>query len=63
MGDAPGAMKNMADDIEWVNPVDSSVSGTKRGKQELGDYWPACREEDGGDSEPLSRRRKTQTWC
>ena len=38
-GDAAGAMKDMADDIEWVVRGDSSVSGTKRGKEELGAYW------------------------
>lgn len=38
-GDAAGAMKDMADDIEWVVRGDHSVAGTKRGKQELGAYW------------------------
>ena len=38
-GDAAGAMKDMADDIEWVVRGDSAVSGTKRGKEELGAYW------------------------
>ena len=38
-GDAAGAMKDMAHDIEWVVRGDHSVAGTKRGKQELGAYW------------------------
>ena len=38
-GDAAGAMANMADDIEWVTPGNSAVSGTLRGKQAIGAYW------------------------
>ena len=38
-GDAAAAMKDMADDIEWVVRGDHPVSGTKRGKEELGTYW------------------------
>jgi ketosteroid isomerase-like protein len=38
-GDAAGAMANMADDIEWVTPGNSTVSGTLHGKQEIGAYW------------------------
>ena len=28
-GDAAGAMSNMADDIEWVTPGNSAVSGRR----------------------------------
>lgn len=38
-GDAAGAMENMADDVEWIVPGNSSVSGTYRGKAELGGFW------------------------
>lgn len=38
-GDAEGAMENMADDIEWITPGNSAVSGTIRGKQEVGGLW------------------------
>jgi ketosteroid isomerase-like protein len=38
-GDAAAAMENMADDIEWITPGNSAVSGTRRGKQELGELW------------------------
>ena len=38
-GDAEGAMANMADDIEWITPGNSSISGTRHGKQEVGELW------------------------
>jgi len=38
-GDAAGAMENMADDIEWITPGNSAISGTARGKQEVGALW------------------------
>jgi ketosteroid isomerase-like protein len=38
-GDAAGAMENIADDIEWITPGDSAISGTVRGKQEVGALW------------------------
>lgn len=38
-GDAAGAMADMADDIEWVTPGKSAISGTRRGKQEVGELW------------------------
>jgi hypothetical protein len=38
-GDAAGAMENMADDIEWITPGNSAISGTVRGKQEVGQLW------------------------
>src|SRR3954454_15344345 len=37
--DAEGAMKDISDSIEWVVGGDSSVTGTYRGKEELGGFW------------------------
>jgi uncharacterized protein len=38
-GDAAGAMEDLADDIVWITPGNSKVSGTRRGKQEVGELW------------------------
>jgi uncharacterized protein len=38
-GDAAAAMAEMVDDIEWITPGNSAVSGTVRGKQALGEHW------------------------
>jgi ketosteroid isomerase-like protein len=38
-GDAAAAMENMADDVEWITPGNSAVSGTRRGKEEVGALW------------------------
>lgn len=38
-GDLEGAMKNMADDIEWIVPGNSTVSGTYRGKDEVASFF------------------------
>jgi uncharacterized protein len=38
-GDPATAMAEMVDDIEWVTPGNSAVSGTVRGKQALGEHW------------------------
>jgi uncharacterized protein len=38
-GDLEGAMKNMADDIEWIVPGNSTVSGTYRGKDEVANFF------------------------
>ncbi len=38
-GDAAGAMENMADDIEWITPGDSAISGTVHGKEAVGALW------------------------
>jgi uncharacterized protein len=37
-GDVETVMSLFDDDIEWVQPGDSAISGTYRGKAELGDY-------------------------
>jgi ketosteroid isomerase-like protein len=38
-GDAEGAMANMDDSIEWRVRGDNSLTGTYRGKQEVGELW------------------------
>jgi ketosteroid isomerase-like protein len=38
-GDAEAAMANMADDVEWITPGNSAISGTLRGKQQVGGLW------------------------
>jgi len=38
-GDAAAAMADLADDVEWIVPGNSTVSGTYRGKQEVGAFW------------------------
>ena len=37
--DPEGAMKDISDSIEWVVTGNSSVSGTYRGKEEVGGFW------------------------
>jgi ketosteroid isomerase-like protein len=32
-------MENIADDIVWITPGNSTISGTARGKQEVGALW------------------------
>ncbi|MBK5307983.1 MAG: nuclear transport factor 2 family protein [Frankiaceae bacterium] len=39
--DLGGATKNMADDIEWIVPGNSSISGTYRGKDEVTKFFVA----------------------
>ncbi len=38
-GDAAGAMEAISDDIEWITPGNSAISGTVRGKQAVGELW------------------------
>jgi uncharacterized protein len=38
-GDVEGAMEAIADDVEWITPGKSAVSGTRRGKREVGELW------------------------
>jgi uncharacterized protein len=38
-GDGAGAMAAMVDDVEWIIPGKSAVSGTLHGKQALGEHW------------------------
>jgi ketosteroid isomerase-like protein len=37
--DPEGAMKDISDSIEWVVGGNSSVTGTYRGKDEVGGFW------------------------
>jgi ketosteroid isomerase-like protein len=43
-GDAAGAMENIADDVEWIVPGNSAISGIHRGKEEVGKLWQALAE-------------------
>jgi uncharacterized protein len=38
-GDAEGAMANIADDVEWITPGNSAISGTLHGRQDVGALW------------------------
>ncbi|MFD4182748.1 nuclear transport factor 2 family protein [Rhodococcus sp. NPDC058514] len=38
-GDAEAAMANLADDLEWIVPGNSAVSGSFHGKAEVGGLW------------------------
>jgi ketosteroid isomerase-like protein len=38
-GDAEEAMASIADDVEWITPGNSTISGTMHGKQEVGAQW------------------------
>ena len=38
-GDAEGAMSAIADDVKWITPGNSAISGTVLGKHEVGALW------------------------
>ena len=38
-GDAAAAMEVFDDQIEWIVPGNSTISGTYRGKEEIGGLW------------------------
>ncbi len=38
-GDVEAALENIADDIEWIVPGNSAVSGSYKGKQEVLGFW------------------------
>ncbi|MFC7446845.1 nuclear transport factor 2 family protein [Rhodococcus daqingensis] len=38
-GDAEAAMADLADDLEWIVPGNSAVSGSFHGKAEVGGLW------------------------
>jgi len=38
-GDAEGAMAEISDEIEWITPGNSAVSGIRRGKEQVGELW------------------------
>ena len=50
-GDAAGAMENMDDAVVWTARGDSALSGTYRGKQEVGSLWAKLAEK-GLQTEP-----------
>jgi len=62
-GDAAGAMAYMADDIVWTVPGESAISGTCRGKQEVGSFWPCWPARGSSMSRPLSSPTATPWWC
>src|SRR3954454_24683330 len=37
--DPEGAMKDISDSIEWVVGGDNALTGSYRGKDEVGDFW------------------------
>jgi ketosteroid isomerase-like protein len=45
-GDAEGAMEGIADDVEWIVPGDSAISGTYNGKQEVAGLWAKLAEKN-----------------
>jgi ketosteroid isomerase-like protein len=38
-GDAETAMARIADDVEWITPGNSAISGTVHGKQDVAALW------------------------
>lgn len=38
-GDAAAAMADISDEIEWITPGNSAISGVRHGKQEVGELW------------------------
>jgi ketosteroid isomerase-like protein len=47
-GDAATAMAEMVDDVEWITPGKSAISGTVRGKQALAEHWAKFAEKGYG---------------
>jgi uncharacterized protein len=45
-GDAQGAMANIADDVEWITPGTSAISGVLHGKQDVGALWAKLAEKN-----------------
>ena len=43
-GDLPGVLNTFAEDILWISPGNSSLSGEKRGKQEVTAFFRALLE-------------------
>jgi ketosteroid isomerase-like protein len=38
-GDAEGAMRDMDDSIEWTTRGENTLTGTRKGKQAVGELW------------------------
>jgi hypothetical protein len=51
-GDAEGAMENISDSIERVVAGDNAVSGTYRGKEQVGEFWAQIAEK-GFQTKPV----------
>jgi ketosteroid isomerase-like protein len=45
-GNAEAAMEDLADDIEWITPGASGISGTIQGKEKVADLWQKLAEKD-----------------
>ncbi|MBV8429852.1 MAG: nuclear transport factor 2 family protein, partial [Solirubrobacterales bacterium] len=45
-GNAEGAMEDMDDDLEWITPGKSEISGTIKGKEDVGELWGKFLEKD-----------------
>jgi ketosteroid isomerase-like protein len=45
-GDAQGAMENIADDVEWITPGNSAISGILQGKQDVAALWAKLAEKN-----------------
>lgn len=45
-GNAEAAMEDLADDIEWITPGSSAISGTVKGKEEVGGLWQKLAEKN-----------------
>jgi hypothetical protein len=45
-GNAEAAMENMADDVEWITPGKSEISGNVKGKEAVGELWGKFLEKD-----------------
>ncbi len=45
-GDAEGAMESMSDEIEWITPGNSEISGTLKGKEKVGEFWSKLADKD-----------------
>ena len=59
-GDLEGVMKNMADDIEWIVPGNSTISGTYRGRDEVAGFFMTLASKSFPDrAAALHRRRRS----
>ena len=45
-GDAEGAMRKIDDSVEWTVRGDNALTGTHRGKQQVGELWGKFTSED-----------------
>jgi len=52
-GDAEAAMTAIADDVKWITPGNSAISGTVHGKQEVGALWAKLAEKGFATSPQL----------